>query len=126
NHANLDWCGRPGDERAIDRILRLQQFHAEEQEVAADPASDDRRMLPDSTREDQCVQSSERGREGPNPLSDLVTEDVDSQARPGIGRLERQQFLHVRTAPGDALQARLVRQEMLDLVDRELPESGET
>src|SRR5205085_2252544 len=110
---------------AIDRILRLQQFHAEEQEVAADPASDDRRMLPDTTREDQRVQSSERRREGSNPFSDLVTEDVDSQVRPGIGRLERQQLLHVGTAPRDAKKARLVRQEMLDLVDGEMPASRE-
>ena len=81
DHAHVDSGCQVGDQRGIDRILLFQQFDAKEGQLAADPASDDRRMLANAPGEDQRVQSSERGREGANPLSDLVAEDVDGQAR---------------------------------------------
>ena len=57
-------------------------------ESVADPLPDERRIFADASCEDQRVQSTERSREGADPLLHLVTKQGDRFRRPHVLRAD--------------------------------------
>src|SRR5579872_1436110 len=77
NDANPDPAGIRGNHPRSLCIARLAQFDAEESQSLADARADSWRIFADTSREHERIQSTERGREGANPLFRLITEQRD-------------------------------------------------
>jgi hypothetical protein len=89
-------------------IARLTQFDPEESQSIADARADSWRIFADTSREHERIQSTERGREGANPLFRLITEQRNGFRGSDIMGFLREQVSHIGTDLRNSEQSGLV------------------
>jgi hypothetical protein len=67
----------PGNHSLVCSVALFIEFNAKKSQAITDPGADGGRVLSDATREYQCVESTQRRREGADPFLDLVAKQRD-------------------------------------------------
>src|SRR5688500_17001572 len=106
------WAAARADAWTALLVGRAVELHPQPGRVAANALPQDRAVLPDAGREHERIESAERGRERTQLAPDPVDVEVHGEFRPGIVRAE--QLAHVARDAGDAEQARLAVEQLLD------------
>src|SRR5262249_12787861 len=112
NHPRRHPAARSADARPAFLVCRAVELHPQPCGIAADPFTNGRAVLSDTGCEHQGVQAAERRRKRAHLAPDAIHVEVDGELRPGI--VGGEELPHVAGDPGDAEQARLVVDQLLD------------
>lgn len=120
DHSRRDLGRMDGDDGFILRIAVIVQDKSEVSKAIVDALTDHRRVLANSTGEDDCVETAEGRSKSANRFLDLIAVQRHGLRSAHVARFASEQIAHVRTGLRHAQQPGFVIHHAMELLDAHL------